>query len=207
MPLLINEFLWASGMAILNQCYSTCGLDVVPALNIASTIQNLANVSSIALATAIGILMGQMLGAGNSKEAVKDANRKLLVTALMCGVIFGFFLLGVSWMFPMLYNTTPAIRQLGGDLIRIIAVLMPVNAYVLACYFTLRAGGQALVTFLFDSCFMWVCSVALAFCLSRFADLPIIPLYAICQGVEIIKCFIGTWLLKKDFWIKNLAGG
>ena len=207
LPLLANEFLWSSGVATLNQCYSTCGLDVVPALNIASTIQNLANVSSIALATAIGIIMGQMLGAGNSKEAVKDANRKLLVTALMCGVIFGFFLLGVSWMFPMLYNTTPAIRQLGGDLIRIIAVLMPVNAYVLACYFTLRAGGQALVTFLFDSCFMWVCSVALAFCLSRFADLPIIPLYAICQGVEIIKCFIGTRLLKKDFWIKNLAGG
>jgi Na+-driven multidrug efflux pump len=205
LPLLANEFLWSSGVATLNQCYSTCGLDVVPALNIASTIQNLANVSSIALATAIGIIMGQMLGAGNSKEAVKDANRKLLVTALMCGVIFGFFLLGVSWMFPMLYNTTPAIRQLGGDLIRIIAVLMPVNAYVLACYFTLRAGGQALVTFLFDSCFMWVCSVALAFCLSRFADLPIIPLYAICQGTELIKCLIGTWLIKKDLWIKNLT--
>ena len=38
MPLLINEFLWASGMAIQNQCYSTCGLDVVPAMNISSTL-------------------------------------------------------------------------------------------------------------------------------------------------------------------------
>ena len=205
-PLLINEFLWSSGVATLNQCYSTCGLDVVPALNISSTIQNLANVSSIALATAIGILMGQMLGSGQtSKEAIKDTNRKLLYTALLCGVIFGIFLLGVSWVFPMLYNTTDVVRQLAGDLIRIIAVLMPVNAYVLACYFTLRSGGQALVTFLFDSCFMWVCSVALAFCLSRFTDLPILPLFAICQGVEIVKCFMGTWLLKKDFWIKNLT--
>ena len=26
MPLLANEFLWSSGMAVLNQCYSTCGL-------------------------------------------------------------------------------------------------------------------------------------------------------------------------------------
>ena len=76
---------------------------------------------------------------------------------------------------------------------------------MLACYFTLRSGGQALVTFLFDSCFMWVCSVALAFCLSRFTDLPILPLFSICQGVEVIKCFLGTWLLKKDFWIKNLT--
>ena len=205
LPLLLNEFLWSSGVATLNQCYSTCGLDVVPALNISSTIQNLANVSSIALATAIGIIMGQMLGAGQEKETVKDANRKLLATALLCGVVFGVALLGVSWLFPMLYNTTPAIRQLAGTLIRIIAVLMPVNAYVLACYFTLRSGGQALVTFLFDSCFMWVCSVSIAFCLSRFTDLPIVPLFAICQSVELIKCLIGTWLLKKDFWIKNLA--
>ena len=28
MPLLLNEALWSSGMAIMNQCYSTCGLDV-----------------------------------------------------------------------------------------------------------------------------------------------------------------------------------
>ena len=205
LPLLLNEFLWSAGVATLNQCYSTCGLDVVPALNIASTIQNLANVSSIALATAIGILMGQMLGSGQSKETVKDANRKLLCTALLCGVVFGLFLLAVSWFFPLLYNTTPAVRTLAGNMIRIISLLMPVNAYVLACYFTLRAGGQALVTFLFDSCFMWVCSVALAFCLSRFTDLPILPLFSICQGVELIKCFRGTGLLKKDFWVKNLT--
>ena len=38
MPLLVNEFLWSSGMAVLNQCYSTCGLDVVPAMNICSTL-------------------------------------------------------------------------------------------------------------------------------------------------------------------------
>ena len=45
LPLLINEFLWASGMAIMNQCYSTCGLDVVPAMNISNTLFNLASVA------------------------------------------------------------------------------------------------------------------------------------------------------------------
>ena len=44
MPLLINELLWSVGMAFMNQCYSTCGLDVVPAMNISSTIYNLASV-------------------------------------------------------------------------------------------------------------------------------------------------------------------
>ncbi len=37
MPLLFNELLWSSGMTFMNQSYSTCGLDVVPALNISTT--------------------------------------------------------------------------------------------------------------------------------------------------------------------------
>ena len=64
MPLLVNEFLWSTGVAILNQCYSTCGLDVVPAMNIATTMSNLSNVVFLSMGNAVGILMGQMLGAG-----------------------------------------------------------------------------------------------------------------------------------------------
>lgn len=205
LPLLLNEFLWSSGVAVLNQCYSTCGLDVVPALNISSTIQNLANVVGIALANAVGIIMGQMLGAGQARKSIQDANRKLLALSVMCGIVFGCVLMTLSGLFPLLYNTSDGIRLIGANLIRITAVLMPVMAYSLCAYFTLRSGGQAFITFLFDSCFMWVCAVSLAFCLSRFTDLPIIPLYAICQGTELIKCVIGTWLIKKGFWIKNLT--
>jgi len=57
-PLMVNEFLWAAGMATLNQCYSTCGLDVVPAANINSAIYNLAGVGYMAMGNAVGIIMG-----------------------------------------------------------------------------------------------------------------------------------------------------
>ncbi len=204
-PLMLNEFLWSTGVAMLNQCYSTCGLDVVPALNIASTIQNLTNVTNLALANAVGIIMGQMLGAGKTRSDVEDTNRKLFGLSIFIGFVFGGVLMALSGAFPLLYNTTDSVRQLGSTLIRITALLMPVAAYSLTAYFTLRSGGQAFITFIFDSCFMWCCAVSLAFCLSRFTELPIIPLYAICQGTELIKCVIGTWLVKKGFWIKNLT--
>jgi len=205
MPLLLNEFLWSSGVATLSQCYSTCGLDVVPALNISTTIQNLSNVASLALANAIGIVMGQMLGAGKSRDEVQSANTKLLALSLLCGAVFGGLLLAVSNAFPLLYNTTDAVRSLAASLIRVTGLLMPLMAYTLSAYFTLRSGGQVFVTFLFDSCFMWICAVTLAFCLSRFTDLAIVPLYAICQGAELIKAAIGTWLIKKGIWIRNLT--
>ncbi len=205
MPLLANEFLWSSGMAILNQCYSTCGLDVVPAMNICSTLFNLGSVVYLSMGNSVGIIMGQMLGAGHSEEDVRDTNRKLIAASIASGVVFGGLMAAVSEVFPGIYNTTDAVRHLAAQLIWISAVMMPFGSYLNATYFTLRSGGQTFVTFLFDSCFMWVFCVPLAFCLSRFTSLPILPLYAVCQATDFIKCIIGTVMLKQGKWIQNLT--
>ena len=205
MPLLVNEALWSSGMAIMNQCYSTCGLDVVPAMNINSTLFQLASVVFLSLGNAVGIIMGQMLGAGNSEAQVRDANRKLLSLAVVSGVVFGCVMASVSGLFPRLYNTTDEVRQLAMQLFCINAVMMPFISYTNATYFTLRSGGQTMITFLFDSCFVWGVCIPLAYCLSRFTDLPILPLFAICQGTDFIKCFIGAAMIKQGKWIQNLT--
>ena len=205
MPLLVNEFLWASGMAFLNQCYSTCSLDVVPAMNISSTLFNLGSVVFLSMGNAVGILMGQMLGAGNSEAQVRDANRKLIAVSVVAGGFFGGIMACFSGLFPMIYNTTQEVRSLAAILICINAGMMPFNSYTNATYFTLRSGGQTFVTFLFDSCFVWTCCVPLAFCLSRFTELPIVPLFLICQGLELVKCAIGAFMLKQGKWIQNLT--
>ena len=106
MPLLVNEFLWSSGMAVLNQCYSTCGLDVVPAMNICSTLFNLGSVVYLSMGNSVGIIMGQMLGAGHSEEDVRDTNRKLIAVSIASGVVFGGLMAAVSEAFPGIYNTT-----------------------------------------------------------------------------------------------------
>ena len=63
----------------------------------------------------------------------------------------------------------------------------------------------ALVTFLFDSCFVWCVVVPLAFCLSRFTALAILPLYAICQGTDVLKTALGAWMVGQGKWIRNLT--
>ena len=205
MPLLINEFLWASGMAIMNQCYSTCGLDVVPAMNISSTLFNLGSVVFLSMGNAVGIIMGQMLGAGSKEAEVRDANRKLLTLSVVSGIVFGCFMASVSGLFPRIYNTTEEVQELAMWLICINAAMMPFISYTNATYFTLRSGGQTFITFLFDSCFVWGVCIPLAFCLSRFTDMPIIPLFAICQSTDLVKCIIGARMLKQGKWIQNLT--
>lgn len=205
MPLLLNEFLWASGLAVIAQCYSTCGLDVVPATNIASTFCNLGSVVHMSMGNAVGILMGQMLGAGHTKDEVWDSNRKLVVLAVFCGMVFGGAMAAFSGVFPSLYNTTDPVRQLATKLICVSALIMPFNSYTNAAYFTLRSGGQTFITFLFDSCFVWTFCVPLAFILSHYVKLPILPMFILVQGSEILKSGVGAYALSRKKWIQNLT--
>ena len=205
MPLLINEALWSTGMAVLNLCYSTKGLNVVPAFNISSTIYNLSGVVFMATGNAVGIIIGQMLGAGTPVEKIRDHTRKLLFTSVTSCLLFAGIMAAVSGLFPMIYNTTDDVRSLATRLICIAALFMPFNAYTHATYFTLRSGGQTMVTFLFDSCFVWTFCVPLAFVLSKFTALPIVTVYFCCQSLDLIKCTIGAFMLKQGKWIQNLT--
>ena len=205
MPLLVNECLFATGVTVVNQCYSTCGLDVVPAMNISNTIWNLASVSYLAMGNSVGIIMGQMLGAGTPEAEVRDYNRKLCFLSTVAGVVFGGICAAFGGPFPQLYNATEQVQSLAMQLILISSLMIPFNAYVHAAYFTLRSGGKTGITFLFDCGFMWGLLVPLAFILSRFTDIPIIPLYLICQCAEIIKSIVGHFMVKSGMWIQNLA--
>ena len=203
-PLLLNEGLWAAGMAMLNQCYSLRSLDVVAATNISSTIWNAFACVYLALGNTISIMVGQELGAGEFERAKVTARHTTSFSvAISIGV--GLLMALVGTYFPLIYRTTDAVRHLATQFITVGACLMPFTALTNALYFTLRAGGKTVITFLFDSCFMWVFCVPLAYCLSRFTDLPILPLYAICQATDFIKCVIGAIMLKQGKWIQNLT--
>ena len=205
MPLLINEFFWASGMAIQNQCYSTCGLDVVPALNISRTFFDVGSVVFLSLGNSVGIIMGQMLGAGLGRDEIRMHNHRLMTFATVVGGSFGLLMIAFSHLFPQLYNTTEEVRLLAARLICISGLMMPFNSYTNASYFTLRSGGQTMVTFLFDSCFVWTVCVPLAFVLSRFTGISILPLYFIIQATDWVKCALGAYMIKQGKWIQNLT--
>ena len=203
-PLMINEVLWSAGMAMLMQCYSIRGLSAVAALNISGTISNVFNVVFIAMGSAISIIVGQLLGAGKMEEA-KDTDTKLIVFSVGSCFVIGTILILTSPLFPMMYNTTHEVKTLAADFIRIAAVCMPLAAFMHASYFTLRSGGKTMITFLFDSVFMWCVNIPCAYLLSRFTSLPIVPLYFFCQMIDIIKCVIGFVLVKKGVWIHNIV--
>ena len=206
LPLLINELLWSSGMAILNQCYSMRGLEVVSATNISSTVSNLFFCAFLSMGNAISIIVGQILGAGELERAV-DEDRKLIAFSVALCTVVGLVMAFIAPLVPRIYNTSESVRSLASELIFVVALFMPFYAFTNSCYFTLRAGGQAVITFVFDSLYQWTLVVPLAFVLSRFTALPIIPMYIAVQAMEFVKCFIGYYFLKKRKWVRDLVNG
>lgn len=203
-PLMLNEMLWAVGMALLGQCYSLHSYDVVSAYNITATVTNVFNVAFMALASAIGIIVGQQLGANKFEEAA-DTDRKLIVFSTLVTIVIGAVMAAVSGLIPQIYNTTNEIRSLAAELLLVAALCMPINALATACYFTMRSGGKTLITFLFDSLYICCFTVPIAYLLSSFTSISIIPLFLICQLADLGKCVIGLILIKKGMWIQNIV--
>lgn len=203
-PLFVNEFLWSMGMSALTQCYSTRGLEVIAAFNISNTIVNLFNVVLLTMGNVVAIIIGQILGSGNLEEVV-DTDRKLITISVLASAFMAVLLIFCAPLFPKLYNTTEDIRDLSVKLMRIAALFMPISSFLNAAYFTLRSGGKTVITFLFDSVYLWVLCWPIAFVLSRFTQITILPLYTIVLSIDFVKVLIGCILLKKKVWINNIV--
>lgn len=203
-PLLINETMWSAGMAMLTQCYSMRGLSVIAGLNIANTINNVFNVVFIAMGDAVAIIIGQLLGAGKMEEA-RDTDNKIIAFSVGCCIGVAGLMVCIAPLFPQIYNTSDEVKAVAVQFIIAQAIFMPQAAFMHAAYFTLRSGGKTIITFLFDSVFVWCVSVPVAYCLSRFTGMSVIMIFAMVQIADWIKCIIGFVLVKKGVWLQNIV--
>lgn len=202
-PLLLNEFLWSFGMAILLQCYSVRGLECVAAANISSTVLNLFNVVCFSMGSAIAIILGQHLGADEIEEA-KNSVWKLFALSVASCLVMGTALALCSGLIPQFYEASETTRELAGSMLFIVAFTMPIFAFAHAVYFTLRSGGKTLLTFIFDCGFTWGVTIPFAFITAHFTGMSILTIYLCVQLLDLTKCIVGYVLIKKGIWINRL---
>mgnify|MGYP002513465205 CR=1 FL=1 len=158
----------------------------------------------ISLGTSVGIIVGQLLGADKIEKAV-DTDRKMIVFSIISGIVIGTIMFVLAPFIPEIYKTNDAVRALATNILKVGAAFMPVYAFYHAAYFTLRTGGKTVITFLFDSCYLLVVNLSLAFLLTRFTGIPVVEIYIIVQLAESLKCIVGFILLKKRVWVNNLV--
>ncbi len=204
LPLLLNEALWSGGMAALNQCYSVRGLEVVSAFNISTTVSNLFFCAFLAMGDTVAIIVGHLLGAGELERAI-DEDRTLIAFSVAMSIIVGALMAALAPAIPRIYNTTNSVKALASSLLTVSAVMMPINAFTNCCYFTLRSGGKTVITFVFDCLFLWTLNIPLAFVLSRYTQVPVVEMFIMVEGLNIVKAVLGFFLVRSRRWVKNLV--
>lgn len=204
MPLMLNEALWASGIATVNGCYSQRGLDVVAANNISQTFFNVFSVAFMAVGMAIGILLGHDLGSGKSKSEIKDTAFKSITCSVGISAVIAVIYAVCAFFIPNIYNISDNAKSIATSLMQITALTMPIDAFAHASYFTLRSGGKVIITLIFDSFFVWIVTVPSAMILVNYTSLGILTVYFICQSLNFIKCVLGFIFVKRGAWIKNI---
>lgn len=204
LPLLCNEILWSIAIALTSQSYSTRGINAVAAINITTTVTNFFMIVCYAMGNSISIVVAQQLGA-NEIEKAKDYDFKMVFMNVILCIVLGFGLFNFGPIIPKIYNTSDEVRQIATTLLRISACMMPIISMYYSSYFTLRAGGKTVLTFLFDSVYSFVFTFTTSFILTRFTPLPILPIYFFVQCVDIPKAMLGIFLVRKGIWINNIV--
>ncbi len=202
-PLFINEIFWSIAISTLFGIYSIRGLSVVAAFNISNTVVNLFNVASLSMGNAMGIIIGQLLGAGENEKA-RDNVRKLIFLSVMLSASIALIEIVAAPFIPLLYNTTSEVKMLATQFLRIAALHLPLSAFTACCYFTLRSGGRTIITIIFDSVSLWVVSIPVAIFLVTSTSIPIEQVYLVVLFCDLIKATLGLILVKKGIWIRNI---
>ena len=204
LPLLANEFIWSFSTSAVAQSYAYRGVEVLAAMNISQTISQLFNVFFFAMGNSVAIIVGQELGAGNI-EGAKDLDKKIIAFNVTVTMMVGLALALAAPYVPHIYNTELEVRNLATSFLFVQAFMLPIYAFNHSTYFTLRAGGQTYITFLFDSVFAALISFPLAYFISRHTALGIITMYMIVSGADFIKGTIGFTFLRKGNWAKTIV--
>ncbi len=202
-PLLINEILWSLGMTFINRNYSLRGITVIAAANIATTVWNLFCVIMFAMGSAVSILVGQRLGAGDREGAI-DVDRKLIFFTIASNIAVAILVIAAAPFIPLLYKVEPEVRALATKFLIISGAAAPIHAFIHTVYFTIRSGGKTIITFLFDSVYTWIFPAMLSLVLCRFTGLDIVWIYFAVQFIDVVKLFIGVPLLRSGFWANNV---
>jgi putative MATE family efflux protein len=207
LPVLGDMIAWGAGFTMYTVVMGHLGSDAVAANSIANIVKDLLVCLCLGLGNGGGILIGAMLGRGDTAGA-REAGRWLVRLAIAAGGATGLVILAIRPLVVHGFALTPqADRYLSVMLIicSYYVVGKAINATTISGIFV--AGGDTRFGFLCDVVTMWVVVIPLGL-LAAFAwDWPVLWVYALLNTDEILKLPAVFWRFRTYRWVRTLTGG
>ncbi len=204
-PVIINELFWSIGTVLYSVAYARIGVIATAAVQILSTVQNIATVFTRGLANACTVIVGTEIGAGREEKAIEYAKRFLKLAAII-GLIIGLILfLSSEIVLKVFKDISPELYNTSNKLIRILGlffVIRVLNGTLVVGI--LRGGGDTKFSAILEAGSVWILGVPLAFLGATVLKLPVHLVVTLVYTSEIVTAIIGAIRVKSDKWVKNI---
>ncbi|WP_026510317.1 MATE family efflux transporter [Butyrivibrio sp. LC3010] len=206
LPAMLNDISWGLAFSMYSVIIGQfLGTDVVAAYSFTSLARNFGTILCFGVASAGGILLGQIIGENRLEDADK-ASKTLMKITVLFGAIGGFIIFLLIPIFLNFANLTPA----GKDYLKIMLLIntyyvmgAAVNTTLIAGVF--RAGGDSRFGFICDTIDMWCYAVPLGFIAAALLKLPPMWVYFLLCTDEFVKW---PWVInhyRSRKWLKNIT--
>jgi putative MATE family efflux protein len=205
LPITLNELLWSLGITAYYVIYAHIGTEAVAAMNIASTVDNLAFVAFMSIGSACAVIIGNQIGAGQEHEAYHSALRTIGL-GIVGATLMGGLILVAAGPVLSLYKVSPIVIEHAYKVLIIIAVsywVRVTNSILFIGVF--RSGGDIRFAFILDSGLIWVVGVPMAFLGAYVFHLPVYWVYLMLLSDEFVKFGVCMVRLFTKKWIHNMA--
>jgi putative MATE family efflux protein len=205
LPVILNELFWSLGITTYNIIYARMGTQSYAAINIVSTIEQVAFVMFIGVSNATSVLVGNRIGAGHEDEAYLYAGRSLGI-GVVGGITLGLILQLVKVPVLSLYNVSPEVIQNASHLINVVTFFLWVRVNNMTTVVgILRAGGDTRFSLFLDGIIIWIVGVPMAYLGAFVLHLPVYLVYLCAMSEEATKWFLGIQRYLSRKWINNLT--
>ncbi len=204
-PVALNEILWSFGITTYNIIYARMGTETIAAVNIYSTVDNIAFALMIGLGNATAVLVGNKIGAGEEKLAHTYAGRSIGL-AIAFGWLVGGVLLLIRTPVLGLYNVSPVVIESAYHLMTFAALAVWIRASnMIIIIGALRSGGDTVFSLILDGLVIWLVGVPLAALGAFVFGLPLQFVYLLALSEELTKLIAGLWRYFSKKWINNMT--
>lgn len=205
LPAMGNDISWGVAFSMYSVILGHLGTDAVAANSLVVVVRNFGTVLSFGMASAGGILLGNVMGE-NDMERTKKYASKLVKLTIVTGAVGGAIVLAVMpFMMHFAALSETAMHYLKYMLLINSYYVMgaSVNTTLIAGVF--RAGGDTRFGLICDTIDMWCYAVPLGFLAAFVFKLPVLVVYFLLCTDEFVKW---PWVIKRyrsGKWMQNLT--
>lgn len=205
LPALGNDIVWSVGFSMYSVILGHLGSDAVAANSFVVVVRNFGTILCFGMASAGGILIGNIIGENKMEEA-REGARKVMKLTVITGAIGGFIVLA---SIPLVTR----FASFSGQALVYLRNMLLINTYYVmgaAVNTTLiagvfRAGGDSRFGFICDTIDMWAYAVPLGFFAAFVLKLPVMWVYFLLCTDEFVKW---PWVIRhyrSGKWLNNIT--